>query len=186
MNDAEQAQVKKNFLEAYAATGNILLSCRNAGISRTTFYNWQEQDEDFSFKFHQAERDFADLVLAEFVQRAVHGYQKPVISMGKMVYEDVPLLDQHGNQVIDELGRPIVVDRKPLMERVVSDNLLAMAVKKHFPEYREKQQVDINTTNINTQVQELYKAISEALEPYPEARIALAERIASRGDKQSE
>jgi len=143
MNEAEQAQVKENFLEAYAKTGNILLSCKAAGISRTTYYNWQEKDEEFSFKAHQAERDFADLVLAEFVQRAVHGYEKPVISMGRVVYEDVPELDEHGFQVIDEQGKPIVHHR-PLMERVVSDSLLAMAVKKHFPEYREKQQVSVD------------------------------------------
>ena len=182
MNDDDRALVKKRFLVAYAASGNILLSCEAANIARSTFYEWQEKDEDFSFKFHQAERDFADLVLAEFVQRAVHGYQKPVISMGKVVYEDVPELDEHGFQVIDERGKPII-HHKPMMERVVSDNLLAMAVKKHFPEYREKQQVDINTVNINTQIQELHKAISEALEPYPEARIALAERISNRDNK---
>lgn len=179
MNESERAQVKSNFLEAYAATGNILLSCRNAGINRSTFYDWQERDEEFSFKWHQAERDFADLVLAEFVQRAVHGYQKPVISMGRVVYEDVPELDQYGNQVIDERGKP-VIHHRPMMERVVSDNLLAMAVKKHFPEYREKQQIDVTQTNISEQVKQLHEAIAEALKPFPDAAIALAEKIASR------
>lgn len=177
MNDAEQAQVKANFLETYAKTGNILLSCKAAGISRTTYYNWQEKDEEFGFRAHQAEREFADIVLAEFVQRAVHGYEKPVVSAGKMVYEEIPVLDQWGNQVVDEIGKP-VVKYKPLMERVVSDSLLAMAVKKHHPEYREKQQIDVNNTNVNKDVQQLHEAIDKALGQFPEARIALAEAIA--------
>ncbi|HEX9503843.1 MAG TPA: hypothetical protein VF974_06025 [Patescibacteria group bacterium] len=176
MNDEERAQVKNNFLEAYAATGNILLSCKSAGINRSTFYDWQEKDEEFSLRWHQAERDFADVILAEFVQRAVHGYEKPVISMGRVVYEDVPVLDQHGNQVVNDLGRPLF-DKKPLMERVVSDSLLALAIKKHHPEYREKQQIDTTVTNVNATMQQLHEAIEKSLAPFPEARIALAEAI---------
>ena len=148
MNEAEQAQVKTNFLEAYAETGNILLSCKAAGISRTTYYKWQEKDEEFSFKAHQAERDFADLVLAEFVQRAKEGYEKPVVSAGRIVYQSIPEIDQWGNAVVDEEGNP-VVKRVPLMERVVSDSLLAMAVKKHFPEYRDKHQEEVEP-NVRT------------------------------------
>jgi hypothetical protein len=174
MNDAEQAQVKYNFLEAYAKTGNILLSCKAAGIARSTYYNWQEKDEEFSFKAHQAEREFADIVLAEFVQRAVHGYQKPVVSAGKMVYDEVPVLDQWGNQVVDERGIPLF-ERKPLMERVVSDNLLAMAVKKHFPEYREKQQIDMNTTQTNGQDKALHDKLMEVLNDYPDIKYKIAE-----------
>jgi hypothetical protein len=177
MNDAEREQVKANFLTAYAANGNILLSCKAAGIARSTFYEWQEKDETFSLRWHQAERDFADLVLAEFIQRAKDGYLKPVVSAGKMVYDEVPVLDQWGNQVVDDNGRPLF-ERKPLMERVVSDTLLAMAVKKHHPEYREKQQIDMNTTNVNKDVQQLHEAIDKALGQFPEARIALAEAIA--------
>jgi hypothetical protein len=179
MNEEDRSKVKERFLVAYAVTGNISLSCKAANIARRTFYDWQEKDEDFSFKFHQADREFADTMLAEFVQRARDGYQKPVVSAGRMVYEDVPILDRHGNQVIDDFGHPLF-ERKPLMERVVSDSLLAMAVKKHFPEYREKQQIDVTQTNMSKDVQELHKAIAEALDPYPEAKIALAERIAKR------
>src|SRR5712675_923286 len=122
MTDAERSQAQNNFLQSYASNGNILLSCQFVGISRQTFYDWQEKDEEFSFRFHQADRDFADTILAEFIQRAKDGYLKPVVSVGKIVYEDVPVLDAHGNQVVDERGRPLF-DKKPLMERVVSDSL---------------------------------------------------------------
>jgi hypothetical protein len=174
MNEAEQVQVKENFLEAYAKTGNILLSCKAAGISRTTFYNWQEKDEEFSFRAHQAEREFADTILAEFIQRAVYGYEKPVVSAGRIVYEEIPELDKYGNQVVDERGKPII-HHKPLMERVVSDNLLAMAVKRHFPEYREKQQIDVNNANTNVQDKALHDKVMEVLNEHPEIKYKIAE-----------
>jgi hypothetical protein len=151
MNDEDRAQAKERFLVAYAAAGNILLSCKAASIARSTFYEWQEKDEEFSLKWHQAERDFADLVLAEFIKRAKDGYEKPVVSAGRIVYEEIPELDKYGFPVVDEGGHP-VVNRKPLMERVVSDTLLAMAVKKHFPEYRDKQQVDLTSNGASVVV----------------------------------
>lgn len=121
MTAKERKVAKEEFLKAFAVNGNILFSCRKAAISRTIFYQWCEHDDDFSAAYHQAERDFADFVHAEFVKRAMQGYDKPVVSMGKLVY------DANG---------------KPLQERVVSDSLLAMLVKRHFPEYREKAQIE--------------------------------------------
>jgi len=124
LTESERTHAQEVFLQAYALNGNILLSCRRANIDRSTFYEWQEKDEEFSILWHQAEKDFADIVLAEFMKRAMTGYEKPTISMGKIVYHE----------------------GKPLMERVVSDNLLAMAVKRHFPEFRDKQSLDLNAT----------------------------------------
>ncbi len=182
MTDSERAHAQYQFLKSYASNGNILLSCQFVGISRQTFYDWQEKDEQFGFRFHQAERDFADTILAEFIQRARDGYLKPVVSAGRMVYEDVPVLDEHGFQVVDEKGRPLF-DRKPLMERVVSDRLLELAIKKHHPEYREKQQIDMNTTMNNNSVRdrELHDKIMEVLDEYPEAKWKIAELMNELG-----
>jgi len=176
MTDAERSQAQNNFLQSYASNGNILLSCQFVGISRQTFYDWQEKDEEFSFRFHQADRDFADTILAEFIQRARDGYLKPVVSVGRVVYEDVPVLDVHGNQVVDSKGKPLVRQGKPLMERVVSDSLLALAIKKHHPEYREKQQIDTTVTNVNaTRDRELHDRIMKVLDEYPEVKWKIAE-----------
>jgi hypothetical protein len=91
-----------------------------AGISRNTVYEWQEKDETFGFKFRQASEDANDLIRGELFRRAVQGYEKPVVSVGKQVF----------------------VDGKPLMERVYSDNLLSLLAKARMPEFREKQQIE--------------------------------------------
>jgi hypothetical protein len=126
LTSKERAQAQETFLNAYTLNGNIMLSCRRANIDRSTFYQWLEHDQPFSLEYHQAEKDFADLALAEFCKRAMQGYERPVVSMGKIVYQD---------------GKDGKLSQ-PLMERVVSDNLLAMLIKRHFPEFREKQQVE--------------------------------------------
>lgn len=125
LTTTERVQAQETFLNAYTLNGNIMLSCRRANVNRSTFYQWCEHDVEFSVLYHTAEKDFADLALAEFVKRAMQGYEKPVVSMGKAVF----------------------IDGKPLTERVASDTLLAMLVKRHFPEYREKSAVvNITTT----------------------------------------
>jgi hypothetical protein len=177
LTNKERIQAQDNFLKAYALNGNIMLSCKRANIDRSTFYQWLEHDTEFSICYHEAEKDFADLALAEFRKRAMEGYEKPVISMGRMVYEEIPLLDSQGKPLLDSKGKPVVKHGKPMMERVVSDSLLSLLVKRHFPEFREKQQVDVTTTNSSQDTQAIHTAIAQALASYPEAKIAVAEAL---------
>jgi len=144
LTKAQREEAQATFLDAYRLNGNIMLSCRKANIDRNTYYDWTEKDELFSFAAHQAERDFADLVHAEFVRRAMQGYEKPVVSMGRLVYEELPVLDATGKPVVDKNGRPLTRHGKQQTERVVSDMLLSMLVKRHFPEYREKNAITVN------------------------------------------
>ncbi|HZU01552.1 MAG TPA: hypothetical protein VFA10_17925 [Ktedonobacteraceae bacterium] len=139
----EREQAQDTFLQAYAMNGNIMLSCKRANIDRSTFYQWCEHDQEFSILYHEAEKDFADFALAEFRKRAMEGYEKPVISMGRVVFEQIPLTNPDGTPKLDSKGKQMVKYGKPMMERVVSDTLLAMLIKRHFPEYRDKQP-DIN------------------------------------------
>lgn len=53
------------------------------------------------------------------------------------------------------------------------------SIAKEKGERVKKQEIDVTNTN-DQDIQELHKAIEEALRDYPEARIALAERIAKR------
>jgi ASCH domain. len=147
LTKAERELAQKTFLKAYEVNGSIMLSCKKAGISRNTFYQWLEHDEQFSLQYNQAEKDFGDIILAEFTKRATKGYERTVVSMGHIVYNETPVLDKHGNAVLDDKGKPVYKRGEPLMERVVSDNLLAMAIKKHFPEYRDKQQIEHSGPN---------------------------------------
>jgi hypothetical protein len=96
----------------------------SAGIERRLVYYWQEHDETFALKFQVAEQEANDVIRAELFKRAVQGIEKPVVSMGKVVYQD----------------------GKPLMERVYSDNLLSLLAKARMPEFRDKQSVDLHAT----------------------------------------
>lgn len=138
------------FLEAYAEHANILLAARAAGIHRSTVYDWQEHDEDFSFAFHQAKEDAKDTLRAEIYRRAHDGWEEPLASAGMLV------------------GKV----------RRYSDTLLIFHAKMLMPEYRDKQQIDVNTKTSAQDAQTVHDAVMKALEPYPEAKWALAEALA--------
>lgn len=157
MSKEERAKVQEIFLQAFSMTANVRAACMKAGISRNTVYEWAEHDERFSLRYKQAELDANDLIRGELFRRAVQGYEKPVISIGKVVYDK---------------------DGKPLMEKVYSDSLLSLLAKARMPEFRDKQQVDLTTTNTNAgDLQALHEAIEQALKPYPEAMIAVASAL---------
>lgn len=163
---AEERKIaQETFLQVFAVTANVRAACMKAGISRNTVYEWQEKDEQFGFKFRQASEDANDLIRGELFRRGVQGYDKPVVSMGKQVFveEELP----SGKKVY-----------KPLMERMYSDNLLSLLAKARMPEFREKQQFDVNTTNTTKDIQAIHEAIAQALSSYPEARLAVASALA--------
>jgi hypothetical protein len=123
----ERVAIQEKFLKTFANNANVRAACFVAGINRSQVYRWQETDEQFSFRFKQAEADANDMLRAAAWKRGVEGVDKPVVSMGKQVR----------------------VDGKPLMERVYSDNLLSLLMKARMPEFRDKSQVDA-TVSINT------------------------------------
>jgi len=47
MTDAERSQQKKKILDELAATPIVEIACKKAGIHRSTFYRWCEQDHLF-------------------------------------------------------------------------------------------------------------------------------------------
>ena len=125
MSATERKQAQEVFLQSFSMTANVRAACMKAGIDRSTVYRWQEHDTEFSVRFKQAELDANDLIRGELFRRAVQGYEKPVVSMGKQVFveEELP----NGKKVY-----------KPLMERVYSDNLLSLLAKARMPEFRDK------------------------------------------------
>jgi hypothetical protein len=125
---AEERKIaQETFLQAFSMTANVRAACMKAGISRNTVYEWQEKDEQFGFKFRQASEDANDLIRGELFRRAVQGYEKPVISMGRPVF------------IEDDKGQS-----KPMMERVYSDSLLSLLAKARMPEFRDKQHIDVS------------------------------------------
>ncbi len=82
--DAEltiDASPQSLFLAHLSETGNVLRSCKHAGISRQTAYNWRE-DPLFALAWKHALEDASDLLEEEARRRAYHGVDKPVFYQG--------------------------------------------------------------------------------------------------------
>jgi hypothetical protein len=62
---------KRAFLAAYRQTGNIRASTEAAGVQRTTFYQWTENDLVFAAAARQAKEEFGDLLEAKLSQMAM-------------------------------------------------------------------------------------------------------------------
>lgn len=126
----ETIQAKEKFLRSFAINGNVRAACLSAGIDRSTVYNWSEHDEQFSMQYNLAKEDVNDAIRGEIYRRAMIGDEKFVTSMGKVVYHD----------------------DKPLTFREKSDTLLMFHAKSRMPEYRDKQQLEVNgSLTIKTQ-----------------------------------
>lgn len=113
--DLERLRVQDAFIAAYVEKGTIKAACDHAGINRSTFYDWQEKDETFSFRFKQAETLYNETLRDEIHRRAIEGWEEPLASAGKL------------------LGTV----------RKFSDTLLIFHAKMRMPEYREKTQVEV-------------------------------------------
>ena len=117
-----RAHRQARFLKKYRETANIKVSCKAAGISRQTYYDWR--DEDGAFKAQLAEADLEAMDTLEYAahDRAVNGIPSYVVSQGKLVYGP---------------------DKHPLIEHKYSDTLLITLLKARMPEkYKDKSSVE--------------------------------------------
>ncbi len=65
---------KDTFLEAFRANNcNISKSCEAANISRQTFYNWKESDEDFKAEVISCEEALLDLAESKLMENIKKG-----------------------------------------------------------------------------------------------------------------
>lgn len=130
MSEDEKRIAKETFLKALSNTANVRAACLQAGVDSSTIYRWQEHDEEFSFKFQQANKDASWLLYGEAWQRAMRGEEEYVVSGGKLIYGPD--------------GNPLKVNKK-------SDRMLELLLKARLPEFRDKHQIDLNA-NINGQI----------------------------------
>ena len=126
------------FLVAYAECGVVKYACLAAGVTRQTFYNWRDHDQEFQKRFPDIKSDAIDtLEYAAYVQ-AVLGVEEPVVSAGKLIYND---------------------DGTPRMIRKHSPQILITLLKANLPEkYKDKQQVEHTGSIDLTGARELLKA----------------------------
>lgn len=139
----QRVRKQARFLGAYRETGNIRYSCQVAGISRQTYYDWRDHDEAFKAELPDAIADAHDTLEQAAYERAVKGVESYVVSMGRVVYEEIPEVDEDGNPKLNKKGEPIVKRGNPIIERKYSDSLLTTLLKANMPEkYRERTQVE--------------------------------------------
>jgi hypothetical protein len=143
MSTAQRKEAKALFLESLKHDPNISLACDKAMIGRTTAYQWREKDKNFARQWEEALERCKDVARSSIYQRGILGWDEPVISMGQVVYEMEPVLDNDGNQVYYR-GKPKMRRGMPITLHKWSDPLAALYAKANLPEYRDRQQLDIN------------------------------------------
>lgn len=66
-------QHKKAVLDAFIELGTVYHACKQAGVGRTTWYNWLKDDPEFAEAVSKAEEDVADDLEQEAIKRAKDG-----------------------------------------------------------------------------------------------------------------
>lgn len=86
----ETADPQTAFLTSYAASGDLKQALADAGATRPTLRKWQEHDEAFVLRFHQAEVEAIEVLEAEARVRAVAGSRmvRRVFRQG-LLYEEI-------------------------------------------------------------------------------------------------
>lgn len=124
----DDPKAQELFCEIIEVTGSLRAAADALGIvSLTKVKRYIDRNPDFFESVEAAADRHRQALYAHAIQRATVGYQKPVIG-GK-----------DKNEIV-------------AYERVVSDSLLALLLKRHFVEFRETKappQVTVNTTNVN-------------------------------------
>lgn len=119
----ERKQLQEAFLNAFCAEANLTLACQIVGVSRDTVYKWKKSSKAFAAQFAEAELIANDVIDHEIFRRSILGWQEPLVSGGKVVY--------------DEKTNEIVTITK------YSDTLTTLLAKSRMPKYREKQEINI-------------------------------------------
>jgi hypothetical protein len=111
-------EMKAEFLRLYAATGQHNRSAAAIGINPETVRQHRMKFPEFGQAVAEAYRDFQESLETEALRRARSGTLEPVYQKGVKVGEI----------------------------RRFSDTLLLEMLRRHIPEYRHRQQVDVNHT----------------------------------------
>lgn len=143
MNNKQRKQVQQTFIESLLRDSNVSLACEVAGISRNAVYQWRNEDEEFAAQWDNVIERVRDVARQSIYARGIMGWDEPIVSMGNAVYEYEAVLDENGEQVLDSRGKPLKL-RNKMMVHKWSDSLAALYARSNLPEYKEKQQIDLN------------------------------------------
>ena len=139
LSPTEHARKQQQFLKSYRDIGIIKAACKAAGIDRSTYKYWRDNDPEFVKQLPDA-RDEANetLEIAAYAQ-AVLGIESYVVSNGRIVYHETPVLNEDGTPQFNERGQQVVLRGKPIMERKYAPSILITLLKANMPEkYKER------------------------------------------------
>ena len=111
-------KAKRVYLNTYREHGLHGMAAKAAGVSRQCVEQHLEKDEGFKAERVRALADYRETIEHEIKRRAMEGWDEPVFYKG------------------NEVG---VVHK-------YSDRMLELHGKRHIPEYRDKQSIDLNAT----------------------------------------
>lgn len=137
MSAVQRKEAMSLFIEELKRTHNVTLACDQAGIARKTVYGWREKDAIFADQWEDAVERTKDNARMSIYQRGVTGWDEPIVAQGKVA--------------VDEFGNRLLIHKW-------SDSLAALYAKANLPEYKDKQQIDLNaqiTTMAETAKDEL-------------------------------
>jgi hypothetical protein len=147
-------QARAVYLAHLAEFGLHYQAAQAAGVTGQTVYDHRQKDEAFAALVEEAKGFYKDFIEHEVRRRAIEGCVEFYVQGGAVVMvpdadangDVYPLRDAETGEILhDAEGRPML-KMKPLVKRVYSDKLIEMLAKRHIPEFREKQQVDLNVT----------------------------------------
>jgi hypothetical protein len=143
MTSAQRKKAKELFLDYLKRDPNVTAAADHAGIHRDTAYRWREKDHKFDAEWGGAIERLNDVARSSIFQRGIYGWDEPVVSMGQVVYEMIPVVDADGEQVFDK-GRPKMQAGNPITIHKWSDQLAIAYARANLPEYKDRQQIDLN------------------------------------------
>ncbi len=115
-------ELKEKFLEKLATCGLIAKSAWAVGASWRTIEVHRKKYPEFKLAFEQAMALYRDRIEQAVHDRAIDGIAEPIVYQGMIQEKD---------------GKPVTVTKY--------DNKLLLAhAARHIPEYREKQDIDLN------------------------------------------
>lgn len=137
--EEQDRRLQEAFLAFYARKGAIGPALRAAGATRSDLRRWREADDGFNGRMRDALDDAVDEAVEELRLRAVHGRDSLLFHAGQPVWRRDP---RTGEVLLDDNFEPVAYT-----ENERSDTLLALYVKAHRQEFREKGSVEVSGPN---------------------------------------
>ena len=126
------------------ARGQREAAARVVGVHRATVTRHNKDDPEFAADVEGAMQAFRDGLIAEAFRRAVTGTRKPVYFQGTRA-KDIDAEGKVVNAAITEYDTP----------------LLIMLIKRHCPEFKEKQVVENRNVNVDMGLADMDKMSDE-------------------------